>query len=219
MSRGFTGSDTPEPPPVVAPRAPLPAGVPNNVTPRGLALLRAERASLDAERARWETMDTADADDRARALSVLHQCLAALTPRLTAARLVPIPDPAPDVVRFGASVTVRGETGGEQTFRIVGVDEAEAASGRIAFTSPFARALVGRHAGDTVEVPTGLGRDRVAVVSIAYVPDEEAGASASAAEGIAPSPLGSEAPSDAAVVPVPAAPRRSASGRPSRRKR
>lgn len=219
MSRGFTGSDTPEPPPVVAPRAPLPAGVPNYVTPRGLALLRAERDALNADRARWETLDTADADDRARALSVLHQRLAALAPRLTSARLVPLPDPAPDVARFGACVTVRSEAGGEQTLRIVGVDEAEAASGRIAFTSPFARALVGRRTGDAVDVPTGLGRERVVVTAIAYTPDEPAGASASAAAGIAPSPLGSEAPSDAAVESRSEAPRRSARGRPSSRKR
>lgn len=217
MSRGFTGSDTPDAPPVVAPRAPLPAGVPNYVTPRGLALLRAERDALDAERARHEADRTADADDRARALSTLHQRLAALAPRLTAARLVPIPDPVPDVVRFGASVTLQSADAAEQAVRIVrivGVDEADAASGRIAFTSPLARALTGHRAGETVAGPTGP----LVLVALAYTPDvmpdatpdaDAGNASSPDTEGVAASPEGGTG----------ASPRRSASGRPSTRKR
>ena len=52
MSKAFTDEETAGPEPVVPPRAPLPPGVPNYVTARGLALLRAELASLQAERAK-----------------------------------------------------------------------------------------------------------------------------------------------------------------------
>lgn len=50
MSKAFTSEETPDDPIVVPARAPLPPGVPNYVTPRGLALLRAERATLEHER-------------------------------------------------------------------------------------------------------------------------------------------------------------------------
>ena len=43
-------------------------------------------------------------------------------------------------VRLGATVVVERDDGSERRCRIVGVDEADAAAGRIAFTAPFARA-------------------------------------------------------------------------------
>ena len=49
MSKAFTREDEGEPAPLVSPRAPLPDGVPNYVTARGLARLEAELAELDGE--------------------------------------------------------------------------------------------------------------------------------------------------------------------------
>jgi hypothetical protein len=54
---------------MVPARAPLPAGMPNYVTPRGLAKLKSERRALDDERARLDA--TASDVDRSRALSDL----------------------------------------------------------------------------------------------------------------------------------------------------
>ncbi len=55
LSKAFTREDDGvEPPPLVPPRAPLPEGVPNYVTERGLAQLREELAALPAERASAE---------------------------------------------------------------------------------------------------------------------------------------------------------------------
>ncbi|MEO8180368.1 MAG: transcription elongation factor GreAB, partial [Deltaproteobacteria bacterium] len=51
MSKAFTKEDAAPDDVVVAPRPPLPPGVPNYVTPRGLELLRAERRALEAGRA------------------------------------------------------------------------------------------------------------------------------------------------------------------------
>ena len=57
-------------------------------------------------------------------------------------------DPGAAGVQFGDSVMlVRGD-GRRQTFRIVGEDEADPASGLIAYVSPLARALLGRRVGD-----------------------------------------------------------------------
>ena len=54
--------------------------------------------------------------------------------------------------RFGARVTIRREDGREQTFRIVGEDEANPSLGTVSHTSPLARAVTGRAVGETVEI-------------------------------------------------------------------
>ena len=63
-----------------------------------------------------------------------------------------------DQVRFGLTVVLLdAETGDEVTYTIVGEDESNVAQGRISFSSPIARALLGRSIDDvvTVRVPKG----------------------------------------------------------------
>jgi transcription elongation factor GreB len=71
-------------------------------------------------------------------------------------------------VRFGARVTVRAENGEERRYRIVGVDEADVEHGQIAFVAPLARALLGKHAGETAVVRTPRGEEELDVVSVDY---------------------------------------------------
>jgi transcription elongation factor GreB len=166
VSKAFTREESAEAPVVVPPRAPLPAGVPNYVTPRGLERLRAEARDLAEERG------AADADvqsaERARALAVLARRRADLDERIASAVVVEAPEQASDEVRFGAEVTVRGEDGGERRYTIVGVDEADASRGLIAFVSPVARALLGRQVGETATVRTPRGSEEVEVISVDY---------------------------------------------------
>ncbi len=160
MSKAFTSEET-DLTEVVAPRAPLPPGTPNYVTPRGLSLLREERAVLATKRARAE----AAAD--VVAMNVLAARLAELDVRLASAELV---DPAAqpkDVVRFGATVTVHGEDARAHAYRIVGVDEADPKRGDVAFTSPIARALLGHEVGDEVTLRTPRGTEVLELVAIA----------------------------------------------------
>ena len=76
------------------------------------------------------------------------------------------------MVRFGARVTLRtlsGERAGEEReIEIVGIDEADAAHGRVAFTAPIARAILGRRVGDTATMDTPRMKDLLEVVSIDY---------------------------------------------------
>ena len=62
------------------------------------------------------------------------------------------PPPEADTVSFGTTVTLRREDGREQTFRIVGEDEADPAQGTVSYVSPLARAVMTRVPGDTVEI-------------------------------------------------------------------
>lgn len=169
MSKAFKGEDASEAPVVVPPRAPLPPGATNYVTPGGLTALQAEHDKLAAERARAEA--ATEDPDRPRTLSALGVRLAALEERLATAHVV---EPASMTaeqraeVRFGATVRVRGEPGAERRYRIVGVDEADAANGRIAFVAPLARALLGKRVGDAAIVRTPRGEEELEVLGIAY---------------------------------------------------
>lgn len=143
VSRAFVKEDSTEPP-LVVPRAPLPEGTPNYVTARGLRLLHEERAALEAARPDPEAAGGA-------ALLAAHQArLGALDARIAGAVTLDPATLAQDEVRFSALVTLLDETGAERRYRIVGVDEADASTGRIAFTAPLAAALSGKRVGEVV---------------------------------------------------------------------
>lgn len=72
-------------------------------------------------------------------------------------------------IRFGAHVEVADEdTGKEQSFQIVGVPEADIKAGRISISSPIARALIGKEAGDTASVPAPGGDKAFEILKVIY---------------------------------------------------
>lgn len=73
-------------------------------------------------------------------------------------------------VVFGATVElydVNTET--SITYRIVGEDEADISAGLISYTSPIARALIGKHEGDEVTFSAPAGDKHYEVVEVRYV--------------------------------------------------
>ena len=78
--------------------------------------------------------------------------------RLARAQVIDPSGPAPDQVRFGVTVVLLDtETDEEVTYMIVGEDESDIAQGRISFTSPIARALLGKTVDDQVAVRVPKG--------------------------------------------------------------
>jgi transcription elongation GreA/GreB family factor len=145
MSRAFVKEqdDIPE----ELPERPVSAN-PNVVTQRGIRLIDAE---IDAARkALAQGQHTADKAMIARASRDLRYWMQ----RRSTAQLV---EPAADAgaVGFGMRVTIIRDDGRKQVFSIVGEDEADPAKGLIAYTSPLARALMGRGEGDAADVPGG----------------------------------------------------------------
>lgn len=166
MSRGFVKEDDQEEAPFIPPRAALPDGVPNHVTPRGLQLLQNERTALEAERAAAAGSD----DERCRQHAEIDGRLALLNERIVTAHVVePLPGKVAEV-RFGNTVTFEHTAGrlkGTQlTFTIVGVDEANITEGRIAFTAPLARALIGKRKGGVAELRLGTELQKLKVLAI-----------------------------------------------------
>jgi transcription elongation factor GreA len=70
---------------------------------------------------------------------------------------------------FGATVELLDEqTGKEIVYRIVGEDEADIKDGLISFTSPIARALIGKNEGDDVSFSAPGGEKRYEVIQVRY---------------------------------------------------
>lgn len=73
-------------------------------------------------------------------------------------------------VVFGATVDIADEgSGDEMTYQIVGDDEANIKAGLLSYTSPIARALIGKEEGDVVTVATPGGDKTLEVVAVRYV--------------------------------------------------
>ena len=69
---------------------------------------------------------------------------------------------------FGATVDLEERGGESVTYQIVGDDEADIKKGKISISSPIARALIGKYAGDRVEVQTPGGVRRYEVLEVRY---------------------------------------------------
>jgi transcription elongation GreA/GreB family factor len=129
---------------------------PNFVTAEGLAQIDAMLAEADTTFAAAQDVD--DRDAMARAAREQRYW----TSRRSTAQLV---EPPKDhsVVRFGARVTIERDDKRKQTFRIVGLDEADPTKGTLSYISPMAQALMGKKAGDVVNV----GGHEAEIVAIA----------------------------------------------------
>ena len=69
---------------------------------------------------------------------------------------------------FGATLDLHEEAGETVTYQIVGEDEADIKDGRVSISSPIARALIGKYAGDQVEVQTPGGVKRYEILDVRY---------------------------------------------------
>ncbi len=69
---------------------------------------------------------------------------------------------------FGATVELEEKNGEAVTYQIVGDDEADIKKGKISVSSPIARAIIGKYAGDRVEVQTPGGVRKYEVLEVRY---------------------------------------------------
>lgn len=154
MSRGFIKEGDQEEIPMVPPRAYLPEGTPNYVTKEGLEALNDELKSLEAEHAK--------AGDNYIMSNFIEAKMKLLINRINSAVEIDPSKVSKDTVGFGAWVRYNGHV-----VRIVGVDEAEVKKGLVAFTSPIAKALMGKKKGDVIALK---GAERIIVEEVSYEP-------------------------------------------------
>ena len=77
---------------------------------------------------------------------------------------------AGDRVVFGATVKLTdADTNEEKTYQIVGDLEADIKQGLIAISSPVARALIGKHEGDSITIEAPAGTHEYEIISVRYL--------------------------------------------------
>ena len=121
---------------------------PNLVTGNGLRLID---AALQTARRDYGEAQAAGARG---ALASAGRDLRYWSARRATAQLVSI-DPDNAAVQFGNTVTIIRDDGREQSFAIVGEDEADPATGTVSHASPLARALLGKTVGDVIRAGQG----------------------------------------------------------------
>lgn len=180
MSKAFV-KETGEEPDLPEEAPELPAGLKNYMTPQGhrqmqeelQRLLREDRPKM-VEVVSWaagngDRSENGDYLYGKKRLREIDRRIRFLSKRLESAVVV---DPAAqknrDQVFFGAIVTYAKTDGAEQTVTIVGIDETDLDRGRVSWISPIARALLKAAEGDTVDLRTPAGIERIEVIEIRY---------------------------------------------------
>ena len=138
------------------------SSLPNYVTPAGMAKLRAWKDELLK---RHDALRKKHAPEVETELKGVLRDLRYVEIRIGSAILVDRSKDPPADVRFGATVELSdGE--GVHRWTLVGEDEADAAQGKLSWSSPLALALIGAKAGAPVTLPDGKP---VTVVAVLYL--------------------------------------------------
>lgn len=158
---------------------------PRFITPAGLKRIRHEYQELFAverpkvvETVSWaaslgDRSENADYLYGKRRLREIDRRLSHLARVMKAAKVVdPADQPSRDQVRFGATVELADEDDNRRILTIVGDDEADASNGRIGWSAPLARALIGARIRDERVVRLPVGEKSYEIVAISYPGDQ-----------------------------------------------
>ena len=151
------------------------------MTPGGLVRLQeelkqmktVERPSviraLEEARAHGDLSENAEYHAAKERQSFIEGRVAELEDKISRAEVIDASKLTGTTIRFGATVTLADEdTDEEATYQILGADEGDIAKGRISYTSPLSRALIGKLPGDKVEVSTPGGSKAYEVIKVKF---------------------------------------------------
>lgn len=153
------------------------------ITKRGAELIKEELHRLKTKdrpavinaiaeaRAQGDLSENAEYDAAKERQSFIEGRIADLEGKLGAAQII---DPAlldaDGRIVFASTVYLEDmETGGKVKYQIVGIDEADIKESKVSITSPIARALIGKFAGDVVEVQAPSGIREYEVLEVHYI--------------------------------------------------
>jgi len=153
------------------------------ITKRGAELLKEELARLKTKdrpavinaiseaRAQGDLSENAEYDAAKERQSFIEGRIADLEGKLGAAQIIdPVLLDADGRVVFASTVYLEDlESSEKVAYQIVGVDEADLKENKVSITSPIARALIGKYAGDVVEVQAPSGIREYEILDVRYV--------------------------------------------------
>ncbi|HEY6872725.1 MAG TPA: transcription elongation factor GreA [Geobacteraceae bacterium] len=136
-------------------------------------LIREERPkviqAIAEARGHGDLSENAEYDAAKNHQSFLEGRIQELQDKLARAYVVDLSNLKPDKVVFGATVTVYDTSSEEEsTFKIVGEDEADIKQGKISYTSPVGKALIGHRLDDTVKAKVPSGVKEYEIIDIKY---------------------------------------------------
>jgi transcription elongation GreA/GreB family factor len=122
------------------------------ISPHRNFVTEAGLAAIEAALGRFEAAHRAATDkgNREAAAAALREVRYWRARRASAEIVKPPPDKSK--ASFGMTITLRRDDGREQSFRIVGDDEADPSRGTVSYVSSLARAVLTHEPGDTVEI-------------------------------------------------------------------
>jgi len=181
MNKAFVRESDGDDEEALSPSLKLPPGSKNYITPAGHARLKDELEQL-VKRERPNVVEivawAASNGDRSengdyiygkRRLREIDRRIRFLSKRLDIAEVVdPLRQGDNDQVFFGAQVTIADSGGEENTYTIVGVDEADVMRGRISWISPLARALIKSREGDSIRFQSPVGIREIDILAVVY---------------------------------------------------
>jgi transcription elongation factor GreA len=152
------------------------------LTVRGAELLKAELHRLKTvdrpsvvtaiaeARAQGDLSENAEYDAAKERQGFIEGRIMELEAKLSNAQVIdPKTVDAGGRVVFGATVEIEDlDSGDKAVYQIVGEDEADIKTGKISVVSPFARALISKHAGDVATVNTPKGTREVEILAVRY---------------------------------------------------
>lgn len=127
--------------------------------------------AISEARAQGDLSENAEYDAAKEKQSFIEGRIAEIEGKLSAAQII---DPtlldAEGRVVFASTVTLEDlSSGDEVTYQIVGDDEADLKQSKISISSPIARALIGKSAGDEVEVQAPGGVREYEIIDVKYI--------------------------------------------------
>ena len=153
------------------------------ITKRGAELLKEELhrlkhverpaviIAISEARAQGDLSENAEYDAAKEKQGFIEGRIQELEGKLSAAQIIdPSSMDADGRCVFGSTVDLEDADSGQAvTYQIVGEDEADIKQGKISFASPLARALIGKFAGDVVQVQTPGGQREYEMIDVRYV--------------------------------------------------
>ena len=128
-------------------------------------------AAIAEARSHGDLSENAEYDAAKERQSFIEGRIAELEGKLSSAQIIdPSTLDADGRIVFGSTVDLDDlETGEKVTYQIVGEDEADLKDRKVSITSPIARALISKSAGDVVVVQAPAGPREYEVVDVRYI--------------------------------------------------
>ena len=126
--------------------------------------------AIEEARAHGDLSENAEYHAAREKQSFIEGRIKELEDKTSRAEVIDVSKLSGDTIKFGATVELLDEdTDIQNKYQIVGVDESDVQKGLLPLNAPLAKSLIGKKAGETLEVKTPRGEKYYKILKISYV--------------------------------------------------